>query len=263
MSNIVLKTEFTTEQLELIKSTIAKNATDEELKLFLYRCKNMGLDPLKPGEVHFVKYGQNAGTMIVGIDGFRKRASKSGKISGIKRGVVRDDNGKLISAWCEVYRSDWMHPAREEVSFSEYSTGKNLWATKPETMLKKVAEVAALRMACPDETGGLYTEEEVGEGVNSRGSKAKELTEKVQSTTATPEFEAATYFEDSPEGPVEVGLGDFVFSVGKAHKGKKLKDVPVAKLNEFVDWASSQEDIHPDVAECKAAVVEYLVSIQE
>ncbi|MGE0527859.1 MAG: phage recombination protein Bet, partial [Bdellovibrionales bacterium] len=154
MSNVVLRPagqiqehEFTQEQLELIKATVAKGATDNELKLFLYRCKNMGLDPLKPGMVHFVKYGSNPGTIIVGIEGFRSKAARTGKLAGIKRGVLRDAKGKCVGGWCEVYRSDWQHPAREEVSLAEYNTGKSQWAKMPETMIKKVAEVAALRMA--------------------------------------------------------------------------------------------------------------------
>ena len=43
----------------------------------------------------------------------------------------------------------------------EYNTGKAMWAKMPETMIKKVAEAAALRMAFPDELGGLYAQEEM------------------------------------------------------------------------------------------------------
>lgn len=149
------------DQLALVKSTVAKGATDDELNLFLYRCKNMGLDPLKPGQVHFVKYGSSPGTIIVGIDGFRARAAKTQKHVGTKRGLLRDDKGKCLGAWAEIYRSDWTHPAREEVTFSEYSTGRGQWVKMPETMIKKVAEVAALRMAFPDELGGLYSKDEM------------------------------------------------------------------------------------------------------
>lgn len=164
MSNalqVINENKFTPEQLQLIRDTVAKNATPDELKLFLYRCQNMGLDPLKPGMIHFVKYGTGPGTIVVGIEGFRARAHSTGKLSGIKRGVIRDDKGKCVAAFCEVYRSDWQHPAREEVSMAEYNTGKGPWQKMPETMIKKVAEAATLRMAFPDQLGGIYTNEEM------------------------------------------------------------------------------------------------------
>lgn len=147
---------WTPEQMKLITDVIAKGATKDELELFLYRCKHLGLDPLKPGQIYFVKYGNSAGTIVIGIEGFRARAGKTGKLSGIKRGALRDDKGKLIGAWAEVYRSDWKEPAREEVPLAEYTTGKAGWLKMPETMIKKVAEAAALRMAFPDDLGGVY-----------------------------------------------------------------------------------------------------------
>src|SRR5262245_42521574 len=127
------QTQWTPDQMKLITDVVARGATQDELKLFLYRCQKMGLDPLKPGQVHFIKYGSSPGTIVVGIEGFRSIAARTGKVSGIKRGVVKED-GKLTAAWCEVYRSDWQHPAREEVPFSEYTTGKGPWAKMPETM---------------------------------------------------------------------------------------------------------------------------------
>lgn len=151
---------WTPEQFQLIKSTIARNATNDELQLFLYRSRMLGLDPLKPGQIHFIKYGTNPGTVVIGIDGFRSKAARTGKLQGIKRGVIRVD-GKLEGAWAEVTREGWTHPAREEVSFAEYTTDKNNWADMPETMIKKVAEAAALRMAFPDELSGLYAAEEM------------------------------------------------------------------------------------------------------
>lgn len=169
MSNLVAVTprEFTDKEKGLIRDTVAKGATNEEFNLFLYRCKHMDLDPLKPGQIHFVKYNNSPGTIIVGIEGFRVRAAKTGKHSGTKRGVVRDDSGRCIGAWCEVYRSDWTQPAREEVSLVEYNTGKAQWSKMPETMLKKVAECAALRMAFPDQLGGIYGREEMDQADES------------------------------------------------------------------------------------------------
>lgn len=168
MSNLEPK-QMNQSQIDLIKSTVARAASDDELRLFLYRANNLGLDPLKPGQIYFVKYGGNPGTIIVGIDGFRALAARTGKVKGIKRGALRDANGTCIGAWCEVYREGWVEPAREEVLLSEYNTGKSLWAKMPETMIKKVAEVAALRMAFPDELGGVYTSEEMEKSVGPIG----------------------------------------------------------------------------------------------
>lgn len=262
-TNQVQEQEFTKEQLELIKATVAKGATDNELKLFLYRCKIMGLDPLKPGMVHFVKYGSSPGTIIVGIEGFRSKAARTGKLTGIKRGVVRNAEGVCVGGWCEVYRSDWQHPAREEVSLAEYNTGKSQWAKMPETMIKKVAEAAALRMAFADELGGVFAEEEMQQAA-SVDARAKEIEKKIEQTEATPEFEDHFDFEEPP--PADETLGDFVFTVGKKHKGKKLKDISLKDLQSFVEWADetarSAKGIHPDVMKMRDKCEEYLRELE-
>lgn len=161
--NDLVKTEtnWTPEQMKLITDVVAKGATPDELKLFLYRCQHMGLDPLKPGQIYFMKYGAGPGTIVVGIEGFRSKAARTGKLAGIKRGAIRDAKGALLGGWAEVYRSDWKEPAREEVPLAEYNSGKSVWQKMPETMIKKVAEAAALRMAFPDDLGGIYTQEEM------------------------------------------------------------------------------------------------------
>ena len=166
---------LTREQIELIKHTVAVGATDNELALFLYQAQKRGLDPLTR-QIYFIKRKQynpdtekyeEVGTIQTGIDGFRVVADRTGKLAGINRGTIKDAEGRLIGAWAEVFRKDWQHPAREEVSFKEYCQTKKdgspmrLWATMPETMLKKVAESAALRMAFPEDLSGIYSHEEM------------------------------------------------------------------------------------------------------
>ena len=163
------------ERIDLVKKTVAIGASDVELELFLYQAKRLGLDPLSR-QIHFVKRKrwssdlnayEEVGTVQVGIDGFRVLAERTGKLAGIKRGVLKDDKGQLVGGWAEVYRIDWSHPAREEVSFTEYcqttKDGKpmGLWGRMPETMIKKVAEAAALRMAFPADLSGIYADEEM------------------------------------------------------------------------------------------------------
>lgn len=169
MSQLITVQNFTPEQTRLITDTVAKGATPDELRLFLYRCQNMGLDPLKPNQIHFVKYGNGPGTIVVGIDGFRAKAARTGKMAGIKREVLRDESGRCVGARCTVFRTDWPHPAIEEVPLSEYNTGRGPWQKMPETMIKKVAEAAALRMAFPEDLGGVYTQEEMDQAEKERG----------------------------------------------------------------------------------------------
>lgn len=159
---VAIKPSWTPEQIKLITDVVARGATPDELKLFLYRCENMGLDPLKPGQIYFIKYGTGPGSIVVGIEGFRAKAAKTGKLAGIKRGVIKDDHGKLLGAWAEIRRKDWTDVAREEVSMSEFDKKKGNWGVMPEQMIKKCAEAAALRMAFPDELGGVYAPEEEG-----------------------------------------------------------------------------------------------------
>jgi phage recombination protein Bet len=161
------------EQIDLIKATVAVGATDDELRLFLYTAERRGLDPLAQ-QIHFIKrrrqvdgQWESVGSIQVGIDGFRAIAERTGKLSGIKRGGVYE-GGKLVAAWAKVWRHDWQEPAEETVRFEEYVQTKDgkamgLWATKPETMLKKCAEAAALRMAFPQNLSGLYTPDEMGQ----------------------------------------------------------------------------------------------------
>ena len=92
--------------------------------------------------------------------GFLAIAHRSGKFDGMESGTRKD--GDDLIGWCRVYRKDMSRPFEVEVSLSEYSTGKNLWQTKPKTMIIKVAESHALRRAFG--ISGLYSPEEIDTG---------------------------------------------------------------------------------------------------
>jgi phage recombination protein Bet len=240
--------EWSQEEIQLIKETVAKGATDSEFKVFLYRCRKMDLDPLKSGQIFFIKYNNNPGTIVVGLDGFRARAARTGLHSGTKRGVIRDDKGKCIGAWAEVYRKDWEHPAREEVSLAEYNSGKAQWAKMPETMIKKVAETAALRMAFPDELGDLRSPEEMDQaephaplqsGINKPRTTLQKTIKEAEPEVPVAEFSEVPAdkfpWEGNPEGPA-------LFLKSGKYKGTRLSDKP----DEF--WARYKHEVQAALA---------------
>ena len=247
--------DWTPEQLALIKSTVAKNATNDELKLFLYQCNELQLDPLKPGQIFFIKYKQGTpGTIVIGLDGFRSRAARTGKHTGTKRGAIKNKDGKCIGAWAEVYRSDWTQFAREEISLSEYTTGRNNWAKMPETMIKKVAEVAALRMAFPDELGGVYSTDEMEQAAAPRDvAPAQEI---IEAKTVEPKDD--DYFQgyaipfgkykgEQMEELIPHELASYVAYIEKSaeESGKEIKGVVLEFIENANDFLSSRRPDTP------------------
>lgn len=101
-------------------------------------------------------------SLVTSIDYARKIGMRSGVI-GKSAPIFEEKDGKVVS--CSVTIQKEMNGTignfTETVYFSEYTTGKNLWNTKPRTMIAKVAEMHALRMACPEELSQAYVEEEL------------------------------------------------------------------------------------------------------
>lgn len=231
---------YTEKQLDLIKRTVAKNATDDELELFFYRCTELKLNPLLPGQVYFLKFKNrktgewNPGTVVIGIDGFRVRAGRTGKHNGTKRGVIRDANGVCIGGWADVYRKDWDHPAHVEVSMKEYADPyKDTWREMPESMIQKTAEVAALRMAFPEELGGMYTPEEMDQA--NRPSKEIEA----EIIRKPSEAQLKRLFAISKAaGKTHDEVKDIL---KQNYKKESSKDLTLDEYNELCDWLQKKE----------------------
>jgi phage recombination protein Bet len=153
---------FNSDEISLIKSTVARNCTDTEFKLLMYLSAQYGLDPIRR-QIWAVKYGDAPASIFTGRDGFLEIAHRSGVFDGMESGIKKE--GDEIIGWAKVYRKDMTHAFYVEVYLKEYTTGKNLWLSKPRIMIQKVAESSALRRAFS--VSGLYCPEEMPEQVGA------------------------------------------------------------------------------------------------
>lgn len=156
---------FTREQIDLIKETVAKDTTDNELALFLYTAKRTGLDPLVR-QIHAVKRGGKM-AIQVGIDGFRLVADRTRNHAGTDDPVYEvGKDGLPVKATVTVYKivNGQRCPFSATARWSEYFPGEAQgfqWKKMPFLMLGKCAEALALRKGFPAELSGVYAPEEM------------------------------------------------------------------------------------------------------
>ena len=158
--------------------------TDQEVMMFLSLCKFQKLNPYLR-EAYLIKYGNQPATIVVGKDALQKRAMRNPAYSGHEAGVVvlNNETGEksecigtivlnsetLVGGWATVFIKGWERPLKITVSFEEYCQKKDgkpvsNWATRPGTMIRKVALVQALREAFPEDLAGMYAPEEIIDG---------------------------------------------------------------------------------------------------
>jgi phage recombination protein Bet len=196
---------LTPDKITLIKATVAKGCTDNELQLFLHACQKTGLDPLMK-QIYAVKRG---GSMAIqtGIDGFRLIAERTGKYSpGREPSFVYDENEtQIISATAYIKKmtpdGTW-HEVAATAMFEEYCPGGQFWTKMPHVMIAKVAEALALRRAFPMELSGVYSTEEMTQADIEQ--EAKDKFKRLTPAASSPTLVAAPpQAEDSQPGTVD------------------------------------------------------------
>ena len=154
----------TADELALDSSrTIAKDATPDELQLFLYDNARQGVHPLDK-LIHFTKRSGKY-TPITSIDFMRIRAADSGECAGIDDPVFAGAPMSAgFTATVTVYRllQGQRFPFTATARWSEYKPDQDfMWQKMPYLMLGKCAEALALRKAFPKQLSGLYVKEEM------------------------------------------------------------------------------------------------------
>lgn len=162
-------------------------ASDEELQLFLYVCKNKNLNPLTR-QIYAMRNKEGKLTFMTSIDGLRIEANRTGLYEGQVGPLWCDDKGTWSDVWLGegypfaakvgIYRKGFREPVWGIAKFKSYAQWKDewkngqptgrktligFWAKGDEHMLAKCAEAIALRRAFPEDIGGanaLYIAEE-------------------------------------------------------------------------------------------------------
>ena len=179
--------EYDKNMLETIKNTVAKNATDEELDMFLTLASKYDLDPFQK-ELWFIKYKGKDPQIFTSRDGFVKIAKRDPDFKQIRSHAVCEndefklghrineegelviskfehefdakDRGKVIGAWCSItYHTK--PPLVTYVDYKEYSANSPTWKKNASAMIRKVSEKEACRLSAG--ISGLHIPEEMPE----------------------------------------------------------------------------------------------------
>ena len=196
------------EAVALIKRTIAHEATDDELRLFVLQCQRTGLDPFSR-QIYFMKTKSDGHmSTITSIDGFRLIAERSGKYAGQLGPWWAGGDAQWHELWLPkdppraakvgVLRSDFQAPCYAVARWESYARTTGVWPRMPDLMLAKCAEALALRKAFPQELSGLYTTDEMGQSLSvetetlEEPENGRERTKLPAAPAAPPEVERDT-----------------------------------------------------------------------
>lgn len=190
--------DFTAEQIDLIKQTVAAGTSDLELALFLEVAKSSGLNPFQRQIYAVMRWDAKSRKekMVIqtGIDGYRLIAARS----GVHLGTTDPEFGPVGKEGFPEYarvivrRLVQGHVAEFQATarWSEYvQMGKDgptaMWKRMPHTMLGKCAEALALRKAFPAELSGVYSDVEMAQADNAAPAPAALPTSRSPRTDVT------------------------------------------------------------------------------
>lgn len=251
--------QYQKDQIELIKKTYAKGATDTELALFVEVAQRKGLD-IFSRQIHLIKRknrktGEDEISIQTGIDGYRLLAERTGKYEGQVGPFWCDEKGEWKDVWLSskppaaakvgILKSGCKEPFYAVALFREYAqTDYNgnpiaLWARMPANQLSKCSEALALRKAFPSEMSGIYTQEEVAQAENAIDIEAETVEQKPPAKTpraalkAVPKQEPIT-IEAGPVIERATEPEDIAFSNKTAAElgGVQVEDDPLPEFTE-------------------------------
>lgn len=236
---------------KLVRASLKEDLSDEEFEVLKYKAQTLELDPLM-GHLFPVKRknrrtGRDQVEVQTNVDAQRLLADRTKQLVGITDPEFTENGGDYpttarVVVRKLVFRGEGLEPAVAEFPavayWSEYYPGDGgagfMYRNKPHTMLGKCAEALALRKAFPQETGGLYTAEEMAQAIaedEGEGSRPRKRSKSRQEVTQSPR-EALRGVEP---GTIQLTYGN------EGTKGKAISELKDAHLKKIYDWSMNAE----------------------
>lgn len=261
-------------KLKDIKSMFAPKATDLEFKTYVQMGIATGLNPFLR-EIWLVKYDEKSPAQIfIGRDGYRKTISRNTNYDyhivdavhcndefqvDLIEGKVKHiynikDRGKLVGAYCLVFMKSSSKPYYVFVPLEEYDQKRSVWNNMKATMIKKVAECQAIRMADSTCFSGTKDPDEMPEEMTKDfETKSNTLNKKLNlSKNSNRTIEGETINQQT---------GEIIPPPAEEQKEQELSDTPTFTFEEIK--AKMENATNLDVLTEAASVISDLQLTQE
>lgn len=252
-------------KLQEIRKMVCPSAplTDLEFSYLVQLGQATQLNPFMK-EIWAIKYSPKAAAQIfIGRDGYRKAAQRQPdyeyhqvnavyskdefRVSNdeIQHNYGFANRGELVGAYCIVKRKSSTKPTYVMVTMAEYHQSQGVWNSKPETMIKKVAEAQALRQSFQEALAGTYSDAELPQ--EQKVNNVRQITASTQTEKLKNILNITSIQETSDDIPIVMPnfLEDLMFWIDESKISEERLSKALAYYNiDNINDVSSLSDAH-------------------